>query len=321
MTLILDEPAVGGLLSMKEVVAAVEECFARQSVSQSVNSPRTRTITPGATLNVMHGSLPYLGRSGVKCYMSTKKGTRFVLVLFSLEDGELLSVMGADTLGRYRTGAASAVATKHLFRNRSMRFSIAGSGKQALTQVLAMKEIAALETVRAWSPNRDNLTAFLARLADNGVEALPAASLGEAFHSADVGTTITSSRLPFVDAVDIGSLSHLNICGSNRPDRAEATPRAIAEFRTVVVDDLEEAKRESGDLIAAERAARLSWDSVVRLAEIVSGRIAPEPRTLFKSNGVAVEDVAVASLVYDKARRSSEYATADVEIVKEKERG
>jgi ornithine cyclodeaminase/alanine dehydrogenase-like protein (mu-crystallin family) len=314
MTLILDESAVGDLLSMGEVVSAVEECFRKQSVSQSINSPRTRTIAPGAILNVMHGSLPYLGRSGVKCYMSTKKGTRFVFVLFSLDDGELLSVMGADALGRYRTGAASAVATKHLFRKRSTRFSIAGSGKQALTQVLAMKEVAALESVRAWSPNRDHLAAFLARLAEHGVEAMPSASLGEAFHSADVGTTITASRQPFIESADVSSLSHLNICGSNRPESAEASPGAVAEFRTVVVDDLEQARRESGDLIAAERAAKLSWDRVVPLADIVSGRLKPEPRTLFKSNGVAVEDVAVASLVYDKARRSSDYASADVEI-------
>ena len=152
MALVLDEAAMGELLSMREVVPAVEECFRQQGLGLGVNSPRTRTLVPGAALNVMHGSLPYLGRSGVKCYLSTKHGTRFVLVLFDLTNGELLAVMGADLLGRYRTGAASAVATKYLYHEKSFRFSVAGSGKQALTQVLAMKEVASLESDAGLEP-------------------------------------------------------------------------------------------------------------------------------------------------------------------------
>lgn len=95
-----------------------------------MNTPRTRTIVPGATLNVMHVSLPYLGRAGVKCYLISKQGTRFVFILFNLEDAEPLAVMGADVLGRYQTGAVSAVATKYLCGMNSLKFAIAGSGKQ-----------------------------------------------------------------------------------------------------------------------------------------------------------------------------------------------
>ena len=164
MTLILSESEVTSLLSMREVVQAVEECFRHVPTSLSVNSPRSRTIVPGSVLNVMHGSLPYLGRAGVKCYLGSRKGTRFVFVLFDLDDAEPLAVLGADVLGRYRTGAASAVATKHLARLSSLRFAIAGSGRQALTQALAMKEVAKVETLKAWSPNSAHLVEFLSRL-------------------------------------------------------------------------------------------------------------------------------------------------------------
>lgn len=316
MTLVLDESAVGNILSMSEVVKAVENCFKQAASSQAVNTPRNRTTVRGAVLNVMHASLPYLGRAGVKCYLSSKKGTRFVFILFSLADAEPLAVMGADILGRYRTGAASAVATKYLAGLRSMKFAIAGTGKQALTQVLAMKEVAKLESVTAWSPTRAHLSDFVFRLAAAGVESSAASSLENAFLSADVATTITTSRLPFVRQRDVANLIHLNLCGSNLPVNAEANPGTIASFRTVVTDDVEQAKNEAGDLVLAESAGMLSWKDVVQLGDIVSGRVKPIPKTLFKSNGVALEDVAVASVVYDKARRSSEFATANVDIVK-----
>ncbi|HUI86382.1 MAG TPA: ornithine cyclodeaminase family protein [Nitrososphaerales archaeon] len=320
MTLVLGEKAVGGLLSMKEVVQAVDDCFRRVPESLAVNTPRTRTIVPGATLNVMHGAIPYLGRAGVKCYLSSRRGTRFVFVLFNLEDAEPLAIMGADALGRFRTGAASAVATKHLAGTKSMRFAVAGSGKQARTQVLAMAEVATLESVTAWSPNSTHLADFVRGLGAVGIDAKPAGSLRDAFASSDVATTITTAKAPFVTRDDVQSLIHINLCGSNSSNKSEATPQAVAEFQTVVTDDVEQARVESGDLIGAVEAGLLSWANVVRLGDVVSGKINPGHKTLFKSNGVAIEDVAVASLVYEKARHSSEFSGSDVEIGTGKEK-
>ncbi len=317
MTLVLSESEVGRLLSMGDVVRAVEECFS-QTPRGAVNTPRTRTSVPGAVLNVMHASLPYLGRAGVKCYLSSRKGVRFVFVLFSLEDAEPLALMGADVLGRFRTGAASAVATKHLSRMASARFALAGSGKQALTQAVAMKEVVKLESVKAWSPNRAHLEEFIDRLASSGIEAAAASSISDAFASADIATTITKSSVPFLGKDDVVNLSHLNLCGSNHPANAEATPQAIGEFGTLATDDIDQAKYEAGDLIRAAEAGSISWERVVQLGEFVSGRAKPDRKTLFKSNGVAIEDVAVASLVYEKARQSSESSGTFVEIGKER---
>lgn len=313
MTLILSEKQMGELLSMREVVGAVEECFAKEAAGAAVNAPRRKTKVPGSMLSVMHASLPYLGRAGVKCYVSSRAGTKFILVLFSLDDGRPLMVAAADILGRFRTGAASAVATKYLHRGRSFGFALAGTGNQALTQVLAMKEVASLESVKVWSPHRGHALALVERLSESGVEASAAPDVRAAFGGSQVASTITSSEEPFIDSRAVRGISHINLCGSNSPDRSECTPEAVAHFKTVVVDGLQVSKEESGDLIMAQKAGRFSWAHALELKDLVGGNSRPKSPSLFKSNGVAIEDVAVASMVYDKARKRGDYSRFEVE--------
>ncbi len=253
----------------------------------------------------MHASLQNLGRGGAKVYLSTKSASQFAFLLFDLRSGQLLSVMGADILGRYRTGAASAVATKHLSGLREFRFGVAGSGIQGVTQVLAMREVAKLEEVRVWSPVRAHREAFAKLLhLEHGIEASVSDSVDDAFHGAQVATTITSSRVPFVVEKHLADIVHMNVCGSNWAERAEVEPKGIALFDTVCVDDLAQSKLESGDLILAARGGPFEWKDAVELREVVQSRVKAGPRTLFKSNGVAVEDVALASLLYDRALKS-----------------
>jgi ornithine cyclodeaminase/alanine dehydrogenase-like protein (mu-crystallin family) len=307
MALVLSESEVAGLLSMKEVVRAVEECFRAQGSLKAVNSPRSRTVVPGSRLNVMHASLPYLGRSGTKVYLSTKTGTRFLVLLFDNGSGDLLSVMGADYLGRFRTGAASAVATKYLSGLKSFRLALAGSGRQALTQVLALNEVARLEHVSVWSPTKQHRDVFARDLSQKyGLEASALGSAKEAFQDAEVGTTITSSTEPFLTGEAVGSIQHLNLCGTNLPAHAEITPQAIALFDTVCVDDISQSKAEAGDLVIAASKGALSWERVKELKYFVASTRKPAGRTLFKSNGVAIEDVATASVVYDNAMKNPE---------------
>lgn len=312
MTLLLSERDVTSLLEMKDAVVAVEEAFRQQAAGMAVNSPRTRSAAMGSSLNVMHGSLPYLGRAGAKCYLTSKVGTQFVFLLFDSERGSLLSVMGANTLGRNRTGAASAVATKYLCGRRDVVLGICGSGWQALTQVLALKEVASLSEVRVWSPTVKHRNDFADELGRLGIMSRATASPSEALRGADVGTTITSSRDGFIDEEAVGDVVHLNAAGSNSPGRAEVLPSAVAQFKTVAVDDLAQARYEAGDLILAEKAGKFAWESAVELKDVVSGRVKPAGKTFFKSHGAAIEDVAVASLVYDKAKKSGEYSEAEL---------
>jgi ornithine cyclodeaminase/alanine dehydrogenase-like protein (mu-crystallin family) len=304
LTLLLSEGEVAGLLDMKEVVPAVEEAFRQEGLREAANSSRTRTRTRGAVLNVMHASLPYLGRAGVKC---TQRGTKFVFVLFDLDDSAPLAVLGADNLGRFRTGAASGVATKYLYARPSARLAVLGSGRQALTQVEAVAQVTSLAEVRVWSPREEHRHAFVRTLNQGGFGASACDSPRAALDGADVASSITSAHEPFIDEGMLGSVLHMNICGVNDPGHAEVKSAALGMFGTVAVDNLPQAATEYGDLIRAASDGSFSWDSVVELKDVVSGQKKPVGRTIFKSGGVAIEDVAVASLVYDEAMKSGRF--------------
>ncbi len=314
MTLVLPERAVADLLSMSEVVSSVEECFRQESAGKNFNAPRSKIVAPGSVFSVMSASSPYLGRAGLKCYVSTRRGSKFYFLLFRLDDGAPLAMMGGDMLGRYRTGAASAVATKYLYPGTDIDFAILGAGRQAITQVLAMAEVKKLRRIAVWSRDSSKAKELCRRLGDEGLEAEAATSPSEALLSSDVGTSITSAKDPFIGERAVARLSHINLCGSNWPDHAELEPPAIARFRTIAVDGLEESKQESGDLIMAEKAGTFSWERAAELKDFVGGSLKPVGPTLFKSNGVAIEDVAVASLVYDKAAKGGEFASYELEI-------
>ncbi|MDA4126361.1 MAG: ornithine cyclodeaminase family protein [Thaumarchaeota archaeon] len=310
----MSERDVERLLDMKEVVHSVEEAFRREALGEATNFMRTRSKGTGAVLNVMHASLSYLGRGGLKAYMSTNAGTKFVVVLFDTADSTPLAMMGADYLGRFRTGAVSGVATKHLYGKPSATLALFGSGKQALTQVLAVSAVTSVQEVRVWSPNPGHREAFARKLVGLGFTANAFDSPQQALDGSQVACAITSATEPFLDDRSLNGVEHLNLCGGNNPEHAEIAPEAVAAFGTVVVDDLLQAKVEYGDLIQATQAGRFSWDSAVELKDVVGRKFKPRGRTLFKSGGVALEDVAVASMLFDKASKSGE-SFAEVELV------
>jgi len=304
LTLVLSERDVEGLIDMNEVGAAVEEAFRRQGMGEVSNYMRTRSRGVSSVLNVMHANLSYLGRGGLKSYMWSTAGTKFVVILFDEKDSTPIAVMGADILGRYRTGAVSGVATKHLYGRKSGKLAIFGSGKQALTQVLAVAAVMSVDEVRVWSPREDRRKSFSDVLSEKGFNASAHDTPAEANKGAEVATAITSASHPFVTDEVVSSLSHLNIAGNNQPEHSEVVASAIGKFDTVVVDDVAQGKVEYGDLILAAKAGTFVWDSAIGLGDVVSGKQPARGRTLFKSGGVALEDVAVASMLYDKAMKS-----------------
>lgn len=313
MTLILSERDVEGLLNMTDAVSTVEEAFRRQGEGEVSNYMRSRSRGDTSILNVMHANLSYLRRGGLKAYVSSRAGTRFALLLFDTSDSNLLAVMGADILGRVRTGAASGVATKHLYGKPSGTLALLGSGGQALTQVLAVKEVMSLDEVRVWSPTPEHSRAFARKLNANGINGVSSDSPAEALEGAEVATAITKSSEPFLTPEMLEDVSHVNAAGGNVPDHAELTSAAVGAFDTVAVDDLSQAKIEYGDLINAAQEGVFGWESAVELGAIVAGRRKARGRTLFKSGGAALEDVAVASLIYDRATKSGKsYPSVDL---------
>jgi ornithine cyclodeaminase/alanine dehydrogenase-like protein (mu-crystallin family) len=212
------------------------------------------------------------------------------ILLFKPETGEPLVTMDGRLITEVRTAAVSAVATDHLARSDASVLAIIGSGVQARSHLEALRLVRGFREVRVWSPRRAQTFAE-----EHGVRA--AASAEEAVREADVVVTATTSSTPVLFGEWLSPGVHVNAVGAPRPDWRELDDEVLERAR-IYVDSREAAQKESGDVIAAGRI-------FAEVGEVVSGakagRQSDEEVTLFKSLGLAVEDVATAELVHSKA--------------------
>jgi len=290
---------------MDVVLAALEAAFREWAAGRAQNQPRRR-VAGGAILATMSAALNDL--IGFKAYTVSKAGTRFWVCLFDAADGRPRAVMEADWLGRMRTGAASGLATNYLARREASVFTIIGAGSQALTQVLAVAAVRSLREVRVVSRDPAHRDAFVNLLKGSLPDAIgvrAAGSLREAVDGAEILTTITPAARPIFPGEWLQAGVHLNVCGSNFPDRREVDGRTVARADLVVADDVEAARIEAGDLLLAQHEGQLSWARVHSLREVVAGSMGVRQGsdvTLFKSVGLAIEDVAVGAAVLELAQ-------------------
>lgn len=307
MTLYLDDDDVSRLLPMDDAIDCVDKAFRLLADAAATNVVRQRSTWSGGSLNVMWAIAPTEGYLGVKEYPVVRsdvtKGAVLILLLHSIETGELLAVMRADRLGQLRTGAASAVATRALANPDARTLSVYGTGFQAETQVPAIAAVLPqLTTIRVVSRNPERRDQFVDRVRDLlGVTVVPA-DPREAAEAADVIVTATGSVEPVFDGEWVSDGTHINAVGSNVATKREIDRRLLERASRIVVDDREVAAVECGDLIAND------WDQadVVALAEVLTGsalgRRHRSDITLFESQGLAVEDVVCAGVVYERAR-------------------
>jgi len=306
MPLFLRESDVKALLTMDLTLAALEAAFREWAAGRASNQPRRR-VAAGAVLATMSAALPAKSLMGFKAYTHSRAGARFWVCLFDAADGRPRAVMEADWLGRMRTGAASGLATKYLARRDASVFTVIGAGTQALTQVLAVAAVRTLREVRVVSrdpAHRDALVEVLRGALPGSIGIRPAGSMREAVDGAEILTTITSAARPIFPGEWLQAGQHLNVCGSNYPDRREVDGRVVARADLVVADDAEAARVEAGDLLLAEREGQLNWARVHSLCDVVTGSTGsrqPSDVTLFKSVGLALEDVAAGAAVLELA--------------------
>ncbi len=302
--LLISEAQVAELLTMNRALEAVESAFRDWAFGRATNQPRQRIHTPQGTLHLMGACWHVKGYIGYKAYFSFPAGTRFHVVLASAQSGEVLALIEADLLGRIRTGAASGVATKHMARPDAQTVAIIGTGDQARTQLEAVCAVRPIQQVRAYSRTPERLAQFALQMeAQLGIPVLPAESVEQAGTDADIVITITTAREPFLTGALLKPGTHLNAGGANSLARRELDTYAVARCDRIAVDDPQQARLESAELVLPIEQRRLGWERVIPLAQIVAGqmpgRLAPEEITLFKSLGIALEDVAVASVVYE----------------------
>ncbi len=324
MALVLREADVRAVLTMPATINVLEAAFRAQGSGNARNQPRRRIVLPEAR-GVLHMLSAYVpgtpghpeaagpGLVGFKAYTTTQDGARFVVMLYSGEDGRLLAIIEADWLGQMRTGAASGLATRYMARNEAETLGIIGTGGQAHTQVMAVCSVRRIQSVLVYGRNAERRERFCEELAAmpglDGVKLTPVASAEEAVRPADIVVTATTAREPVLSGDWLRDGTHINAMGSNWRNRREVDDTTIERSAVIAVDALDQAKIEAGDLIIPAETGRFDFTRAVELGAIVSGKTPGRPEagsiTLFKSLGIALEDVATAGLVYTLARERS----------------
>jgi len=305
--LLLTEDDVRQILTMDMALAAVEEGLRKLALDEVQNVPRARSQTDHAMLHVMSASAKSLGIMGYKAYTTSRRGAQFHVALFDGKSGALLSLMQADYLGQMRTGAASGVATEFMARPDASEVGLFGSGKQARTQLLAVCKVRKVRRVQVYSPSAEHRQRFAAEMSElchTEVQAVPRPEL--AAEDKDIVITATNSREPVLNGHWLAEGTHLNVVGSNFLGKAEIDAGAVRRCDSIVVDSKDQARLEAGDFTQALEEGSIHWADVHELGQVIVGRFTGRAHaqdvTLFKSLGIAIEDVAVAARVYAAAQ-------------------
>lgn len=308
MALLLKESDVRQLLTMEECIEVLEEAFRQQGLGTVTNRPRYRIRTPKGFLHIMPAAVPTMGGLGFKAYPSYGAVTKNLTILYDNENGQLQAIIESGYLSAVRTGAATGVATKYMARQDSSTVGIYGTGGQSRTQLPAICAVRKIRKVKAYSRNAERREAFCKEMSDMlGVEVVPVDNPEEAAKGVDIIVTATTAPEPVYKGEWMDRGTHINAVGSNHWMRREIDDTAIKRSSIIVVDDLEDSKIEAGELIWAVDRGAMNWGRVLELGEVVVGRAlgrtSDEDITLFKSNGIAMEDVAVAARLYQKAKQ------------------
>jgi alanine dehydrogenase len=304
--LFLAEADVARLVTVTDAIACLEDVFALWREPGTTNLPRQRARLVAGTLNLMGAACEARGIFGLKAYFAGKGGARYHVLLYAGDGGGLLAMIEADLLGALRTGAASGLATKLLARPDARTLGVIGTGKQARTQVAAVCAVRPIARVRVYSRSRENRTAFAFAVADElGVETEPVASGEACVEDADVVVTITKSAEPVLRSAWLADGVHVNVAGANAADRREVDADTVLRAAVRVTDHVAQAQVEAGEFRDLVAAGRLAWSDVHEVGDLVTGRVrgrtSPSEVTLFKSLGIALEDIAFAKLIHARA--------------------
>lgn len=303
----LTEADVQELLDVETAIEAVETAFRQLADGKAVNVPRRRAVAPGITLHAMSAAAEYLGFVGWKAYTTTRSQARFHLGLCEAAGGALVALIEADFLGQLRTGAASGVATEYMARTDAKTVGLFGTGKQARTQLKAVTSVRRIDRVEVYGRDPERRAAFAEKMCEYcATQVVAAGSPEEAASEKDIVICATTSKVPVFEGRVLQPGTHLNVIGSNYLTKAEIDVETVRRVDTIVCDSVEACRGEAGDFVEAIEAGVTDWELMHDLALVVSGqqtgRARPEDVTLFKSVGLAIEDVALGVRLLEIAR-------------------
>jgi ornithine cyclodeaminase/alanine dehydrogenase-like protein (mu-crystallin family) len=316
--LVLSAGDVTKLMPMRECIGVMREALAALARGEAMMPLRLVMRFPEGFLGVMPGQVsPGNGRDGalglkaVSVFpgnaargLDTHQGT---VLLLESDTGRLSAVMDGGAITAIRTAAVSGVATDLLARPDAAELAILGAGVQARTHLDAIASVRKLHRVRVWSRNPDHASELVAQQREHHDFSLEAATTAEeALRDADIVATVTASATPVLQREWLKAGAHINAVGSSTPGAREVDTQTMAAAR-LIVDRRESALKEAGDLLIPMREGALTADHIqAELGEVIigtrPGRQAADQLTLFKSLGLAVEDVASAAYLAREAR-------------------
>jgi len=308
MTLHINESEVRSLLTMAMALEAVEDSLRKQAHGEVVVQPRRRFELPNGFFHYMAAADYSGGFVAEKQYTFVSGKIRFLVLLYEISSGDLVALIEADYMGQLRTGAASGVATKYLSRVDARVAAIIGTGGQARTQLEAVAGVRKLESARAFGRDVARRENFCFEMAQRlGIPVYAAASAAEALNGADIVCTATTAWQPVVTGADVAPGMHINAIGVNHAHKRELDADAIGRANLIVADSVEQSQQEAGDLIMAFAGDPSRWSVVKPLADVIDGKVPGRSNdaqiTLFKSNGIASWDLAVAATALALARQ------------------
>jgi ornithine cyclodeaminase len=312
---LLTEDHVKSLLSMSELITAMESAVARFSAREVLQPVRT-VLSVGPTkafFGLMPAYIEQPARLGAKLVtVFNENHTRGLpshlasILLLDPDTGALIALMDGRYITESRTAAVSAVSARHLAKPDAGTLAIIGSGVQARSHLDALAQVRTLREVRVWSPNAKSRQRFVDDMAGHAVAPLRNCEWPQqAVQGADLIVLVTSSPTPVIEDAWIGAGAHVISVGACRPDQREMSPDLVARGR-LFVDSRDAALVESGDVVMGIGEQRFDERHIAgELGEVVLGRVqgrtSPDEITIFKSLGMAVEDVVSADLVFRKA--------------------
>ena len=259
----ITEADVVDALSLPKAIPALEAGLALEAAGTARNMEKTHQIWGGHhTLHAIGAVVEGANIVGTKTWAHTAGGATPLVTLWNSDTGKLEAIIEAFALGQMRTGGISGVATAHMARADADEFAIIGTGKQAMTQVVAVAAVRKLKRIRVFSPTAENRRAFLARLEKlyPGTELIEAVSVEEAVKNAPIITLVTRARDPVLSARMIAPGAHLNAVGAITPEREEFTQDVFDRVSSIAVDMVESVKGLSAEF--QKRFGTGDWSSV-----------------------------------------------------------
>jgi len=307
MYIITDEQ-VRRLITMSDAIEVLRSALAEHGSRQAKIQPRVRTLGENVSLSTMGAILPGAGMCGAKVYSTHKGVFDFVIPLFSTHDGRLLSIIHGGALTEYRTAAVTRIALDTFGRVDAEVLAVFGTGVQARAHIRAIVEHSGIERVLIVGIEgvQEAVVQMQARYPDLCFEASTAEM---AVQAADVVVTATRSSVPLFDGADLKPGTFVAAIGSSKPSAREIDDTTLSRASMIVVESLEQAKVEAGDLLMAAPGV-MDWSNVVELGDLIANGDAQERAqgdiTVFKSLGIALADVALGELVTRRVMASAE---------------